>query len=136
MKTNPSKINIALRQVKMLLGLISLLFGNMAFSCTEVKDVSSNGCTSSYETIKTLTDATGIIAYDVINEQYTINIYIKETIDEIITLYPCKLNEEYRKINLPVKISGQLFLDQDIPKPQVGGQEIFRIDISSISKTN
>ena len=65
-----------------------------------------------------------------------INIHKEGTIDEIITAYPCELSKEFKKIGLKVIIDGNLFIDADLPNPSFGGQEIFRIDIKTISITN
>ncbi|BBE17262.1 hypothetical protein AQPE_1411 [Aquipluma nitroreducens] len=108
----------------------------MAFSCVEEKDSISNVCNEPYETIKTLNDATGTIGFDEINKQYIINIYVEGTIDEIITLYPCELAKEFKKVNLKIKIDGKLFTNDKLPKPQIGGQEMFYIDITEISNLN
>lgn len=92
-----------------------------------------NSCSESYESIKSLKDAIGIVGFDTENNEYILNIYQEGTIDEIITAYPCKLNDEFNEIGLKVKFDGNLFKDNDLPEPSLGGQEIFRIDIKAIS---
>ena len=136
MKTKFLKTDIPLKKLKMIVFLLGVFIGNMAFSCVEEKDSINNVCAEPYETVKTLNDATGTIGFDEINKQYIINIYVEGTIDEIITLYPCELAEEFKKVNLKIKIDGRLFSNDKLPKPQIGGQEMFYIDITKVTKLN
>lgn len=136
METKIFKTDIPLKKLKMIVFLLYVLIGNMAFSCVEEKDSINNVCAEPYETVKTLNDATGTIGFDEINKQYIINIYVEGTIDEIITLYPCELAEEFKKVNLKIKIDGRLFKNDKLPKPQIGGQEMFYIDITKVTKLN
>ena len=101
--------------------------------CDDVKDTPKiNPCTASYQTIKSLKNVTGIVGFDMINSEYIINIPVEGTIDEIITVYPCDLSEELKKVGIKVQLDGELFKDDDLPKPVLGGQEIFHIDIKVI----
>jgi len=93
-------------------------------------------CNEPYEIVNLLSDAEGIIGYDNNNKQHTINVYVSGTIDEIITAYPCELSEELKNVNLNVKIKGKLFVSNNLPKPTIGGQQIFHIDITDISIIN
>ncbi len=74
----------------------------------------------------------GIIGFDETNESFFISFHVEETIDEIITAYPCELSEKFRTVNLKVQVSGNLFKSENLPTPVVGGQEIFNIDIKEI----
>lgn len=103
----------------------------------DVKDTTEiNPCPKTYESIKSLKNVIGIIGFDKINKEFIINIHKEGTIDEIITAYPCELSNEFKKIGLEVILDGYLFVDEDLPKPTFGGQEMFRIDITTISITN
>lgn len=136
MKTNIFKMYIPLKELKLIVFLLFIFIGIMAFGCVKEKDTTNNVCAEPYETIKTLSNATGSIGFDEINKQYVINMYEEGTIDEIITLYPCELTEEFKKVNLKIKIDGNLFTNDKLPKPQVGGQKMFYIDVTKISKLN
>lgn len=136
MKTIFFKPDILLRKIRLIVFLLCVFIGNMAFSCVDEKDSTNNVCAEPYQTIKTLNNAIGNIGFDEINKQYIINVYVEGTIDEIITLYPCELAEEFKTINLKVKVDGNLFTNDKLPKPQIGGQEMFYVDIIKISKLN
>jgi hypothetical protein len=81
-----------------------------------------------------MNDASGIVGFDNTNNQYFINKYVDGTIDEIYTLYPCDLASEFKKSNLHVVFSGDLFISDDLPKPAIGGQQIFHVKISMINQ--
>jgi hypothetical protein len=109
----------------------------MVFSC-ENETVKNNNfpCNEPYEIVESLNGAEGIIGYDKINKQYVINIHVVGTIDEMKTVYPCQLAEAYPKVNLKVKVSGNLFLSDKLPNPILGGQTMFHIDLNDISTVN
>jgi len=132
MKTTIFKTDIALKQLKMIVFLVYAFIGIMAFSCVKEKD----SIDEPYETVQTLNDVTGTIGFDEINKLYIINVYVEGTIDEIITLYPIELAEDFKKVNLKVMVDGKLFTNDKLPKPQLGGQEMFFIDITKITKLN
>jgi len=122
----------ALKKLRMIVFLLYAIIGIMAFSCAEEKD----NIDEPYETVQTLNDVTGTIGYDEINKLYIINVYVEGTIDEIITLYTIKLIEDFKIINLKVKVDGKLLTNDKLPKPQLGGQKMFFIDITKITKLN
>lgn len=86
-----------------------------------------------YESVESLKNATGIIGFDEANSEFTINIHREGTIDGVITVYPCQLSDEFKVIALQVIVDGNLFIDEGLPEPSLGGQEIFRMDIKTIS---
>ncbi len=127
-----------LKQVSIFLYLFSLCTILLGLGCDgeNTKDTTENLCPKSYETIKSIKNEIGIMGFDSTNNEYVINIHKEGTIDEIITAYPCKLSEEFKKIGLKVIVEGNLFIDANLPAPSLGGQEIFRVDIKAISITN
>lgn len=116
---------------------LCLFIGITAFSCEKKKNTNEiNPCLKPYVIIESLNDASGIIGFNKNDEQYFISKYIEGTIDEVYILYPCVLSEEFKKVNLKVKFSGELFTSDDLPKPSIGGQQIFHININKIILIN
>lgn len=126
-----------MRQLKFIGFILYVLIGTIALSCENIKDTTNiNQCSKLYESVSSLKDVTGIIGFDEVNDKYNINIHVEGTIDEIITVYPCELSEELKVSGLKVKLDGELFKENDLPKPALGGQKIFHIDIKAISIVN
>ena len=126
-----------MKQLKLTRFLVCGFLVIMAVGCK--KEEATNKiypCNEPYEIVELLSDAEGIIGYDINNKQYTINVYLSGTIDEITTAYPCELSEEFKKVNLNVKIKGELFTSNNLPKPTIGGQQTFYIDMTDISIIN
>jgi len=125
-----------MKTILLKISFIFLVLCMMAIGCVKEKESSKNNCAESYETVETINDAEGRIGFDEINKQYVINVYVEGTIDEIITLYPCGLSDEFKIVNLKVKIDGKLFTNDQLPNPQFGGQKMYYVDITDISKLN
>lgn len=117
-----------------------ILIAIIAFSCQQQEDSKDSNKLKtdleSYQVVETINDATGIIGFDKNYNQYFINKHIEGTIDEVYILYPCVLPEEFKKVDLKVKFSGELFTSEKLPKPSIGGQKIFHINIKNIILTN
>jgi hypothetical protein len=121
-----------MKKVKLVLLLCGII-GIMAFSCNKEKNTDNNfPCLNTYETVQTLNNVLGTIGFDSINMVYFIDTHVEGTIDELITAYPCILPEEFQKIALTVKFSGELFERNDLPKPVIGGQRVFYINLTNI----
>ncbi len=126
-----------MKQIKFIGFMLCIMIVTLAFSCEDIKDTTKTSpCTESYQNIKSLKNVTGIIGFDMINDKYIINIHTEGTIDEMITAYPCELSDQLKKVGLKVELDGELFRGDDLPKPTLGGQEIFYIDIKEISVVN
>jgi hypothetical protein len=114
-----------------------VLIGITAFSCDKEKNISKiDPCSKPYVIIESLNDASGVIGFNKSDEQYFISKYVEGTIDGVYILYPCVLSEEFKKDNLKVKFSGELFTSDELPKPAIGGQQIFHININKIILIN
>jgi len=120
-----------MRHIKVII-LVCGLIGFASITC-EKKSNENVSCPDSHVTLGTLNDVTGIIGFDNTNNQYFINKNVDGTIDGIYTLYPCALADEYKKVNLRVFFSGELYVTDDLPKPALGGQEIFHINLSKVA---
>jgi len=92
-------------------------------------------CSDSYIKIESLNNVTGIVGFDTSLNKYFITKHIEGTIDNIYTLYPCELSIDYMVENLNVTFSGDLFEGDDLPKPKLGGQEIYHINLNKIANT-
>jgi hypothetical protein len=112
--------------------LICVFLGFTAITCDK-KPLESPSCKDSYVPVESLNDVTGIVGFDNITNQYFINKFVDATIDEIYTLYPCVLADEFKKVNLQVYFSGELYVTDDLPKPSLGGQKVFHINLSRIA---
>lgn len=98
----------------------------------EKENSQNNPCSEPYKVIESLSSHSGIIGFDSRIGKYFIQIHVEGTIDETIIAYPCKLAEEFKKINLKVIVTGDLFEGKDLPVPDLGGQKIFYINIKNI----
>ena len=112
--------------------LICVIIGFSTLNC-EKKSNATNSCSDSYVTVQTLDNVSGLVGFDNTNNQYFLNKYVDGTIDTFYTLYPCDLTSDFKKVNLQVVFSGDLFISNDLPKPAIGGQQIFHIKISKIN---
>ena len=112
--------------------LICVFCGLTAITCDK-KPLEITTCADSYETVESLNDVTGIIGFDNTTNQFFINKFVDVTIDEIYTLYPCVLTDEFKKVNLRVYFSGELYVTEDLPKPALGGQKVYHINLSKIA---
>ncbi len=122
-----------MKKIKFVVFTLSVIIGALAFSCEKEKlSNENNPCSDSYQIADSLNKMPGIIGFDETNESFFISFHVEETIDEIITAYPCELSEKFRTVNLKVQVSGNLFKSENLPTPVVGGQEIFNIDIKEI----
>lgn len=109
-------------------------------ACISITNCNKEGvkepsCSDSYSKTGSLTDAVGSIGFNNTTSQYFIVKYIDGAIDSFYTLYPCNLPEEYKQENLKVIFSGDLYTGNDLPNPQLGGQEIFHFDLKKIHIT-
>jgi hypothetical protein len=120
-----------MRHIKAII-LICVFFGYTAITCDK-KPLEIPSCADSYVTVESLNDVTGIVGFDNTTNQYFINKFIDATIDEIYTLYPCVLADEFKKANLRVYFSGELYVTDNLPKPALGGQKVFYINLSKIA---
>ncbi len=124
-----------LKLLTVFLFLLPLCMVILGAGCND--DVRDTACINqSYEIIESLKDVIGIVGIDNSYNEFIINIHKQGTIDEIIVAYPCELSKEFKKAGIKVILDGNLFVDADLPEPSLGGQEIFRIDIQTISITN
>ena len=112
--------------------LICIIIGFSTLNC-EKNMKSTSSCSDSYVAVQTLSEVPGLVGFDNTNNQFFINKYVEGTIDQIYTLYPCDLSSDFKKVNLQVVFSGDLFISDDLPKPALGGQQIFHIKISKIN---
>ncbi|HOU96680.1 MAG TPA: hypothetical protein PLN06_08675 [Bacteroidales bacterium] len=112
-------------------GFFILLLLMMGAGCKK-ENSQNNPCAEPYKVIESLSSHSGLIGFDEKIGKYFIQIHVEGTIDEIITAYPCELAEEFKKINLKVIVSGDLFEGKDLPAPVLGGQKIFYINIKNI----
>jgi hypothetical protein len=119
-----------MRHIKIIIFVCGLL-GFASITC-EKNSNETVLCTDSYVSVESLNDVTGIIGFDNTTNQYFINKFVDATIDEIYTLHPCVLADEYKKVNLRVYFSGELYVSDDLPKPALGGQKVFHINLSKI----
>ena len=111
--------------------LICVFLGLIAITCDK-KTIEIPSCADSYVTVESVNGATGIVGFDNTTNQYFINKFVDATIDEIYTLYPCVWEDVYKKVNLRVNFSGDLYVTDDLPKPALGGQKVFHINLSNI----
>ena len=120
-----------MRHIKAII-FICVFCGLTAITCDK-KPLEIPSCEDSYVIVESLDDVTGIVGFDNTTNQYFINKFVDATIDEIYTLYPCVLADEFKKVNLRVYFSGELYVTEDLPKPALGGQKVFHINLSNIA---
>ena len=105
----------------------------MTFSCEDkTEKLNGDPCLETVKIFKSLNSDVGTVGFDSINKLYLINFHKEGTIDEILTAYPCELQEGYKTIGLKVKVKGDLYENNNLPKPSMGGQSIFQLKIKEI----
>lgn len=112
---------------------LTILFITCLIITTCEKKPVTSSCSDSYAKIQTLTNVSGLIGFDTTTNKYFIQKSIEGTYDSFYTLYPCELSEEFKQVNLKVIFSGDLYTGEDLPEPQMPGQEIYHLDIQEMT---
>ena len=66
------------------------------------------------------------------SDQYAINFSVEGTIDTVYTGLIDDIDEKLRQPGLKVRVTGRLLKTPGLPQPQLGGQEMFRLEASEI----
>ena len=123
-----------MKHFKMILFLCGIIEVT-ALSCGKDRkqELNIQPCPENYVSIEKLSDATCFVLFDKQNNQYYLNKYVAGTIDEMISAYPCDLAVEFKTEYLKVTVSGDLYVNDDLPKPIIGGQKVYHLKITQIT---
>jgi hypothetical protein len=79
-----------------------------------------------------LVEEEGIVTRLPGSDQYAINFSVEGTIDTVYTGLIDDIDETLRRPGLKVRVTGRLLKTPGLPQPQLGGQEMFRLEASEI----
>ena len=79
-----------------------------------------------------LVEEEGIVTRLPDSDQYAINFSVEGTIDTVYTGLVDDIDETLRQPGLKVRVTGRLLKKPGLPQPQLGGQEMFRLEASEI----
>jgi len=108
------------------------LFFVLIFACEKNADVIQSDSCGEYTIYDTWSGITATIEFDFAEGSYFLNHHIPGSIDGMITAYPCDLPSQFHSEGKRVIVSGNLFESDHLPAPDLGGQEIMKIDIHQI----
>lgn len=110
--------------------LLLLLLG----ACQKEAELVSS-CGDTYIPSEVWKEREGQVGFDGKTDSYYIHYHIPGTIDAIISAYTCELPSEFRSEGIPVTVSGNLYLRENMPTPALAGQEIYYLDLLEIRET-
>ena len=86
--------------------------------------------------IQTVSDVRGRLDYNAQVEKWCIAVSEPGTIDEVLTYYPEEMPKEFRKQNMKVVFSGQVYeLNTDVyPHEKIGGWKWFFVKFTSLKE--
>lgn len=108
-----------------------------AFTCN--KENPDDFCNRERVTADTLMNRTGTVFYSDPYKRWAINIdSASNSMDNIYTGFPCSLSNELQKEGTKIKVNAILkkLNEDEIVLPKIKTQELFYLDITSISKQN
>lgn len=122
------------RQLRLTVIALCLAWGAPGISSGGGPDTVKEKSETAAETASiALEDEVGTVSYWSDTDRYVINFAIEGTIDSMATGIVDDLDERYRKPGLRVRVTGRLTKTPDLPPPMLGGQQIFRLEISRLS---
>ncbi|TAF67211.1 MAG: hypothetical protein EAZ55_02495 [Cytophagales bacterium] len=90
-------------------------------------------CSENRKSVRTVLDEKGTIGYDSEWKKYFISIESSsQSVDNFVQAIPCNLPEELQKVGAKVVVSGTLKVSCNDPKPYIGGQQIYYIQLNQI----
>mgnify|MGYP006949997588 CR=1 FL=1 len=115
--------------------LLFVFIFSSAFTCN--KENEQEFCNRNREVADTLVDRTGTIYYNDPYKRWAINIDSSvASIDNSYIGIPCSFTSDFQKEGTKVKFSGVLkkLNEDEIIQPKISTQELFYLEITSISK--
>jgi hypothetical protein len=79
-----------------------------------------------------LVEEDGIVTRLPGSDQYAINFSVEGSIDTMYTGIIDDIDEALRQPGLKVRVTGRLLKTPGLPQPQLGGQQMFRLEASTI----